>query len=1151
VQVLRLILLAGLWLGVTAGTAFPQVTESSSDRALEASPAPAAPAAAAPSAEKSAADPIPWIPGDAIWLPADDGRLVPVPFGAEMKDFLKWLKDRQAPAADIPEFSITSLVLEGAADDDRATLRATFQIQVQRDNAWIRVPLRLDEAYLVPGARHAGAGEGSPVGGAAPGAGVEPGYAWYLKGRGLHELTLPLVVPLRKLPARRLELSLPAATASSLKLRVPLPHLRVTPQENSLVKTRSVDDKSTEVEVIGLGKRLDLRWLPQTETEASLMSATSIRLSLTRDQESVLLKANQKIQARQGSYQRIKVQLPPGFELQNGFEVQNGQPRFEGRQYSHEDVEADNAVTVELDEPTEGLVEMQWELEAPFPTNGQLSLSGFQVERARSQIGDIAISSADEFRISQLGGDAVRRVNASELPDRVQVDSAYKFSQQPFRLDLKIEEIEPQFTTEPVYYLHMAADRVELTADLRFTVHRGAVQDVELKWPGWRAEGWQIEQLRNAEGFAQDVEFVGESGNESVRIRVVDRSKREFRQTFRAGRRISGDGAGTLLSLPRVVATSPRAPILVIADAENVESKLEPVEGTTVRPLPAGRRRTIELPDELRELNLTELQIESQAGKFSAEVSVHERQVRAEATVVAELKENRLHVEERIAYDVRYESIAEIGLLAPKNLDRRVLFFLRGDDDLETPLNPIWTPQESRNLEKARFTLPEPRKGRFEVIARFEMVAPEELSAATDAPASLPVALIQSTDARIAPVRVEFKNTGSVDAAISDSAWVLQMPRSDAAATAWMTTAEAPAVPLQLSLSRRDALQDYSVRRGWIRTLLAPDGTAKVRAQYRLEGAVSTVELTLPPGSMFPHFWWDDRALSTSDQTAADVVLRGYRLKISNDVERGSHLLTVEYTLPMEGPLAWAVQRELSAPRFAQAVWTEQLLWQVVLPYEHYLWTYPSEYAPEFRWRRQNIFWSRAPVAPYDDPAEWIGASDGPDDPNPVPEGNSYAFSRGAPAAPLMVVALHQSMVVLFGAGLALALGFALIKMPALHTVLTPLLLAFVVAVLWLLAAAPMQLLLQPALLGFFLAVVAAFIDGAFKRDKSSVFLTLPPASDFASPAASTAPPGTMPSSSVNQPVILGAGSDDPTALRPASGELAESLSSNDTGMGR
>ena len=74
---------------------------------------------------------------------------------------------------------------------------------------------------------------------------------------------------------------------------------------------------------------------------------------------------------------------------------------------------------------------------------------------------------------------------------------------------------------------------------------------------------------------------------------------------------------------------------------------------------------------------------------------------------------------------------------------------------------------------------------------------------------------------------------------------------------------------------------------------------------------------------------------------------------------------------------------------------------------------------------------------------------------------------------------MNRSMVVLFGAGLALFAGVLLLKIPATRNVLTVLLAVFAFALCGIWYTAPMQLLLQPAALGLLLAIVAVLIDGS------------------------------------------------------------------------
>ena len=88
-------------------------------------------------------------------------------------------------------------------------------------------------------------------------------------------------------------------------------------------------------------------------------------------------------------------------------------------------------------------------------------------------------------------------------------------------------------------------------------------------------------------------------------------------------------------------------------------------------------------------------------------------------------------------------------------------------------------------------------------------------------------------------------------------------------------------------------------------------------------------------------------------------------------------------------------------------------------------------------------------------------------------------------------------LVVGCGAGLALLLGFVLIRIPATRHVLTFLVVGFAMALTALWYAEPVKVLLQPAILGAAMAVIAAMIDRVGRRPAQSPLVTLSSPSDF------------------------------------------------------
>ena len=136
---------------------------------------------------------------------------------------------------------------------------------------------------------------------------------------------------------------------------------------------------------------------------------------------------------------------------------------------------------------------------------------------------------------------------------------------------------------------------------------------------------------------------------------------------------------------------------------------------------------------------------------------------------------------------------------------------------------------------------------------------------------------------------------------------------------------------------------------------------------------------------------------------------------------------------------------------------------------------------------------------------------------------------------------MSRSLIVLLGAGLALLAAFVLLKIPASRSVLTLAGAAFATAVVSLWHAEAVQLLLQPAILGVALAVVATVLEVLLRREPAPAVLTLSSPSDFMGPA---------PVSSVEQFAGAIVGSDEPTAVRQAM-RLPEPVSSSGSRSGR
>jgi hypothetical protein len=320
-----------------------------------------------------------------------------------------------------------------------------------------------------------------------------------------------------------------------------------------------------------------------------------------------------------------------------------------------------------------------------------------------------------------------------------------------------------------------------------------------------------------------------------------------------------------------------------------------------------------------------------------------------------------------------------------------------------------------------------------------------------------------------------------------------------------------------------------------IRSRISVDGSIRSRAQYRLAEGISELSVAFPAHLEPVAFWWNDRELRAGPGTAAIDGSAWYEILVPDRAAAGERLLTIDFLTKFPPPSRLSAGFALEAPWLSEDESPAQVRWEVDLPVHQHLFTEPAGFAPEFHWRAGRLFWARQPDLSTADLERWIGAAAGPPSTPPAADGNRYVFETYGPPRLLTFRAMSQSGIVLIGAGTALMLGLVLVKWPATRHVLTLLSVGFVVALLGVWNAAPVQVLLQPAALGILLATVAAAIDGLVQRRARPVTVTVTSASPFLAPASSHA-----------RSPVAGVGSDEftsvrtPQAPRPA-GQMSES----------
>ena len=879
--------------------------------------------------------------------------------------------------------------------------------------------------------------------------------------------------------------------------------------------------------MVGFKSLLDLQWQPlpdQKEVDTVLQAETLLTVSMPGD--AVLLKADQKISAlNKGSFQEVKVRLPKGFKLR----------AVKGTTYSSHTISSDNPqeITVKLTEPTTQSIDLNWTLESEIhQAGGHITLEGFDVELATSQTGGVRIRKTEGYRIIKKGSEEKGLTQVDVAADG-QFTTAYEIHGQPFRLDLEIKQVEPYFTAKPDVTLGLTPKKAELNASFLIDVQtdRGAVKVLEMDWPFWKTDGWIIESLEPSSLF-EDMVVDDKNPSQPIRIPLTQRKTGQFRMILKATRDLAPGDEPVKFRLPTVKASSRLPTAFTVEKEDSLEVQMIADESTSLEKLNDGSGQN----------KKQTFKVNSKTQTVSAKITQHEQQISTRSVAETHVDRDQLVITQSIFYDVAYRRLAGLRLSVPQVLEGEDVTFLFNG---ETPLQKTWGGREGGAFKPVRCDLPTAQLGQFRIDATFRFNIPStERGLSSGNAQQVDVPFIRSSDADFSTSEFRFQDHDQLAASLDGEKWKSQL--SSEKTTAWITTDGRSEIPLKLKRSDDLASQDYAIHRAFISTYLGKNGFASSRAQYLIEGNVSTVVVTLPKDAVQMGFSWKKKRLSRESIKIINALgeqTTKYQLNVPANRDQNQQLLTIDYDIATDSPFGWHQNHQLHAPQFPESVWIEQTVWEIKLPANQHLFNEPNGFSPAFQWTRGRVFWRRRAAPEYANLDSWISAFNGPADRRTNAAGNAYQFTHFGPARPLEFGAMAQSIVVLIGAGLALAAGFLLLKLSIARNVLTILIALFAVALVSLWYAAPVQLLLQPAILGLLLAIAAALIDSSLKRERTTSLTSMSSPNDFVT-AASAVNAG----SSVALPNAPVPRAEEPTAIRPAPLVLPESAASSDVG---
>lgn len=1033
-----------------------------------------------------------------------------------------------------PQWNIAGISLDGVTDGEAVTLKATVKILLLADGRWIKVPLRFNEGILQDQA-YSGPGEATSV------TGIDPvqGYQWWLKGKGLHQLTLTLSVPLRKeQPSRRLQLSLPGTVVSDLKLRIPMPRVtaRISEQSRARLVVTPLMDGATQIDMLGLGPELDLRWQPQPElgSVATVLQAQTAIFAVV-DGRTVSLDVTQKVVALQGSFNQLQIRLPTGSELLqlrgDAYKEHAADPTDPGLiQVTLKESATDTSIPVEL----------KWKVRLESAQPDQVLLQGFDVAKAKLQTGYVALKVVGDYRLeaSEDVSHFVHRANLSSLEESQpsfssldEVSSAFGFTRQPFQLGLQLRPEKPLITIKPRLFLSFSNNRMELFGEYDLQFYRGRIDDVKFSWQGWKEEGWKIDPV-TAGGIVQDT-ALDDPAAVTVKLGVRDApstprptdrpgsSGKSFTMVLHASRPLVAGMANQEFSLPGLPDANVQTADFVLLLAENLDADLRPSAETAARLQSAPPVESLVIPKSMANLSRRRyFRLDAPRPKFSVIATVQNQRVSTSTDVEFSLEGSELKMTQRMSYDVAYERVSQVLLWVPEIwLDRAK--FMISTEGKESKRIFTGAPAEG-NRKQVLLVLESPQIGKFDVVVSSSIdfsLPPGTATKTVDMP------LVKAVDTEFTSTRLRIQKPKRQRLNVTGEGWTPQSPQGGA--SVWIASTRQSMVMLQCDQSDASWQSGVAVPKRLVSVVFSPKGDVYCQVQYRFAGYVPVIRVSFPPGSAKINARWMPvlslaRDVGSLDETnaAAGAAVPGYQdlqlvetpgvsgqfeAALPETIAESEHLVALTYQLPSQPPLGSGAFRHLEIPEMLTDGTPTQTFWQIQLPENQHLWTLPKGFIPEFDWKLRSGWWSRIQRHSQQALRRWIGESTDPRQGTVLPvSGTRYVFSSLDSSSSMSFRTLSSPLILLIGASLALVFGFMLVNIPMFRHVLTFLWLGFLTTLAALWYSEPVLVLLQPACLGLVLALLATLAQRRRNKNRGiEPIVTLGAPSDILAATAS------------------------------------------------
>jgi len=1009
-----------------------------------------------------------------------------------------------APTDGIPAFHLARLALVGQVEGDRATITAEIDVDVNRDGSGYHdVPLRLQQAHVLK-KEYEGPGREGPIVDVP----VDDGIVWRFSGYGTHHLKLTMWVPIKESPAgRQLVLSLPTMPPgfdAQVELTIPGAPVALRGSRELTVLSNSVESSGNRITANVRGPRLDLTWSEPPEVQTAFRQVTN-SFVLHRDGDRVIAQAEQVLIPENASVKAAEVKLPQGFELE---EVTGPQLK------SHEPIAGRPGWRkLTFREGGGERIELNWVLAIPFVSGGgTLPFDGLTVPEARNQSGRIRLLEFPGYQMVPRPGQFVRRAPASTP----QVAEVFEYTKQPFRIEWSVQKIVPKFSTRSRSVVFIGGANLTLDQTYQFQTDAGSVEDVEFSWPDAMTQGWRIDPASiTGDAF---LPADGDRLSREGKLRVSWKTPRTgaFELAVRFSRVLDTNQSQSKFQLPTITGSRSMPPDLLIAAEDQFDVTVLDAQGQMVPPATIDPQRLTQTPLNLASQVRQHLLLASDGHSVDLAWKAQTRTIEAETEIeLRRASSGRVRVQQTLNYLIRFGRASSVQLELPKSLAG---MFDADSAALAVMMDGVSVASQVRE-GIVTIPFPDPRIGRVTLTLDYS------LPLSTQAAPSVPV--LSSLDAAYSVIRTRIPEGEPLRVSPVASEWQPVPTAPDA--LVWVSKSGRQ-IPVILEAEQSTAPR-FSIDQAFYRTRYDALGRIEGVCEFHWSGGARLLPLTLPPDSELLAVRCNGKNLTTEAGQIQVESGRPEQISIRLPTASDPVRLAVLYRSLKESRFSQRDLRTVRLPTLPADASIVHSWWELELPPGQHLFIGPSDLTVEQRWQRAGIVWARQPLASYAkqrndgfvEAAALTNLSD---------TSRAYAYSSIGRIEMPRFQSMSRTLILLLGAGITLAMGFLFWNLPATRNMLTLLLVAFGVSLLSLWFLEPIQLLLQPAILGVVLAILASLVD--FKsRQQSTIYI--PPALPGAVP-----PVPVIPAVSPSQGYEVGTPARGSSVARPPSGPMPQ-----------